>query len=84
MYRKTTHKIEHPKSLGKQNKIKTALVNSLVWHNAKDALTRLAITAHPTSFKKAHDGSIFIPNLISAFNVKDKYSFCLLIHSPFF
>ena len=48
----------------------------MVWHNAKDALTRLAITAHPTSFKKAHDGSIFIPNLISAFNVKDKYSFC--------
>ena len=54
----------------------TTLVNSLVWHNAKDALTRLAITAHPTSFKKAHDGSIFIPNLISAFNVKDKYFFC--------
>jgi hypothetical protein len=67
-----------------ENKTKTTLVNSLVWHNAKDALTRLAITAHPTSFKKAHDGSIFIPNLISAFNVKDKYSFCLLIHSPFF
>ena len=60
----------------KKNKIETNLVNSLVWHNAKDALTRLAITAHPTSFKKAHDGSIFIPNLISAFNVTDKYCFC--------
>ena len=46
----------------------------------KDALTRLAITAHPTSFKKAHDGSIFIPNLISAFNVKDKYVF-YFVHS---